>query len=293
VTAQVSHPDLDRLFNSLAPLAQRALSERGEFFPFGGSVKPDGEMVAAMNGEQSPSQDAVDLMTRRFRLQARSGQIRAAGICYDGRTTPPGETAKCDAICTSLEHKSGEAVNLILPYEKQSEGGIRYGQVFSTPRVPQIFVRNETPVGGWLLILCFFLTVFYPATTLYQIVRGIFPGFINPHLPIQLVILLVIYTVLFLPLAVFSLLAGAKLWLIKQGAVSFAKRYLLAFVGVNAAYFCLWIVWVFVIRPPQISTLASMGWGHVLGPMLAGALWYSYLKHSKRVRRTYEDEAVG
>jgi hypothetical protein len=284
------HPDLDRLFNSLLPFAERMLADQGEFSPFGGSMKPDGEIVAAAafdGSEHPPSQDAIDLMTQAFRRQARSGELRAAAICYDGRTTPPGQTEKCDAVCASMEHLSGETVNLVLPYQKTSEGGIQYGQMFTTARIPQMFVRSETAVGGWLLVLCFMLTFFYPATTLYQIFSGIVPGLINPHLPIRLVILLVVYSVLFLPLSIFSFLAGAKLWLVKPGALGFAKRYLLVFLGVNTGYFFLWILWVFVGQPVQISAWASMGWGHVLGPMLAVALWYSYLQRSKRVRTTY------
>jgi uncharacterized protein DUF2569 len=293
----MSHPDLDQLLNSLLPFAERMLAEHGEFFPFGGTMKPDGEIVAvgASDGnEHPPSQNVIDVMTQALRRQARSGQLRAVGIVYDARTTPPGQTQKCDAVCASMEHKSGEAVNVVLPYEKASNGDVQYGQMFTTHRTPQIFVRNEAAVGGWLLVLCLMLTCMYPATTLYHIFAHVVPGFINPHFSIRLVILLIVYCVLFIPLSVFSIFAGLRLWLVKPGAVSFAKRCLLTFLGVHTAYFVLWVLWVVIVQPMQPSSFASMGWGHVVGPMLSVALWYSYLRHSKRVGRTYlSDEVLG
>ncbi len=145
----MSHPDLNQLFDSLLPLAERMLAEHGEFFPFGGTMKPDGEIATVSadaarllsdGGEHPPSQSVIDLMTQAFRQQARSGQLRAAGICCDTRTAPPGQTEKCDAVCASMEHQSGEALSVILPYEKTSNGDVQFGQMFTMPRTPQFFV---------------------------------------------------------------------------------------------------------------------------------------------------------
>jgi len=144
------HADLNQLLNSLLPFAQRMLAEHGEFLPFGRTMKPDGEIeaVAAYDSdEHPPSQIVIDLMTRALRRQAQSGQFRAVGICYDSRTVPPGQTEKCDAVCASMEHQSGEAVNVILPFEKTSKGDIQYGQLFTTRRTPQFFVPNETAIS--------------------------------------------------------------------------------------------------------------------------------------------------
>jgi hypothetical protein len=91
----MAHPDLDQLLNSLIPFAQQMLSKRGEFFPFGSAMTTDGkiEAHAAYDGnEQPPSQQLIDLLTQGFRQQASSRRIRAAAICYDVRTIPPGQT---------------------------------------------------------------------------------------------------------------------------------------------------------------------------------------------------------
>ena len=87
----MAHPDLNQLLNSLLPFAERTLAEHGEFFPFGTTMKPDGEIVAVSacdRDERPPSQSVIDLLTHAFRQQARNGDLRAAGICYDARTTP-------------------------------------------------------------------------------------------------------------------------------------------------------------------------------------------------------------
>jgi hypothetical protein len=286
----MSHPDLNQLLDSLLPLAERMLAERGELPPFGGIMNQTGEIVAlgAYDGKEHPrSQNVIEVMTQTLRQRARSGQLRAVGICYDGRTTPPGRTEKCDAVCASLEHRSGEAVNLIWPYERTSKGEVQFGQKFSTLRVPQFFVPNEIPLGGWLLVLCFILVVSYPAISLYHIFMYTIPNLLDSHVPIRAVVLLSVYAVVFIPTAVFSIVAGLRLWLVKPDAARFTKRFLLTYLVANIGYFVVWVFWIVIARPSGAVSFAEMIWGHVVGPILFVALWYCYLERSKRVRATY------
>jgi Protein of unknown function (DUF2569) len=285
------HPDLNQLLDSfLLPLAERLLAERGEFLPFGGTMSQAGEVVAvgAADGkEPASSQNVVEVMTKALRLRTRNGQLRAVGICYDGRTVPPGQTEKCDAVCVGVEHQSGEAVNLILPYRRTGKGDVQYGEKFTTIRVPQFFVPNELPFGGWLLVLCLVLVFWYPAISLIYIFRNTIPNLVDSHVPIRALVLLSVYAVLFIPVAVFSLVAGLRLWMVKRGAVNFAKRFLWTYLGANIGYFVIWVLWTLIAQPSASVNFAEMGWGHVVGPVLFVALWYSYLERSKRVRDTY------
>ncbi|MGB8252241.1 MAG: hypothetical protein WCF08_03435 [Anaerolineaceae bacterium] len=142
----MAHTDLDELLNTLLPFAQQMLEKNGEFFPFGADMKPAGEieMIGAYEGhEHPPSQTLINLMTEAFQKQALNGELRAAGICYDVRTIPPGETEKCDAICMSLEHQSGEAVDVFVPYKKAWHGKIRYGEIFASCRSPQFMNKGK------------------------------------------------------------------------------------------------------------------------------------------------------
>jgi hypothetical protein len=111
--------DCEKLMNSLLPFAEKMLPEHGEFHPFGGAMKPDGEIVhhgAYMGSELPKGQELVDLLTEAFRQSAAKGEYIATAIVYDIRTIPPGETAKTDAICVSLDHRDDYSVNVAFPY---------------------------------------------------------------------------------------------------------------------------------------------------------------------------------
>jgi hypothetical protein len=141
----MGHPDLEELLNALVPFAQQMLSKHGEFYPFGASMNPDGEVAAnaADTGDEHPdSQELIVMMMEAFRREAAAGGIRAAGICVDVRTIPPGETEKTDAIKVGLEHQSGEAVDVFIPYEKGFLGKLKYGGLFAAARTPEFFVSS-------------------------------------------------------------------------------------------------------------------------------------------------------
>src|SRR5262245_22251363 len=138
----MAHPDLNELLNALLPFAQQMLAEHGEFYPFGSTMTETGKIVAAggYTGEEHPnSQPLIDLLTQAFRQQALNREIRAAGICYDVRTIPPGQTEKTDAICLALEHQTGEGVTVFVPYKKGMFGRMKYAELFASPRDLQIF----------------------------------------------------------------------------------------------------------------------------------------------------------
>lgn len=63
-----------------------------------------------------------------------------------------------------------------------------------------------------------------------------------------------------------------------------ARRYLLAYLIANFAYFTFWIL---VMRPRAQLAYAEMGWYHVVGPIAFFYTWFVYLEHSKRVKETF------
>ena len=141
----MAHPDLDKLLNATLPFGTQMLEKHGEFFPYGATMTSAGEITAeaAYDGtEQPPSQALIDLMTKAFRQKATAGQIRAACICFDVRTIPPGQTEKTDAICASIEHQSGQFISVYLPYKKGLLGKIQFGQIFATKKDAQFFVPS-------------------------------------------------------------------------------------------------------------------------------------------------------
>jgi hypothetical protein len=151
-------------------------------------------------------------------------------------------------------------------------------------RLP-VQVLIPEPVVGWLLVLCLLLTFALPAMVLHAVGADSVPALLHSH-SVKSKILCGIYTVLFTGIAVFSFIAGVRLWMVKPGAVRLAKRFLLTFLLIHVGYF---VFWFLLRRPIGSSVLAEMGWYHVGGPFLPFYLWTVYLESSKRVRETYPE----
>jgi hypothetical protein len=97
---------------------------------------------AKIEGDDYPSsQPLIDLLTETFQKEATKGMLRAAGICYDVLTVPPGKHQKQDAICCGLEHCLGEAVDVFKPYVRTEDGNFRYEEIFATKRTVQFFCQ--------------------------------------------------------------------------------------------------------------------------------------------------------
>jgi len=142
----MAHPDFQRLEEVLLPFAQEMIEQHGSFILFGFSVMADGRIVshAAYSGAQEPPPDELlDTLTQTFREQAADGLIRAIGLCLDVTVVPPGEKEKTNAICLELEHESGEAVDLVVPYRAGRTGKITYGKKFSRPGSRELFASKN------------------------------------------------------------------------------------------------------------------------------------------------------
>lgn len=137
-------------------------------------------------------------------------------------------------------------------------------------------------VSGWLLFLCLLLTLVYPVGMLYRVFH-VLAGPLASHQPTHFLIKFV-YCGLFAALALFSVAAGLRLWLIEPDAVRFARLFLLVNLAGHLAFFVFW--WVVTSTAATIQ-IAQMLESHVIPQIASFALWYFYLEHSKRVRRTY------
>ncbi len=141
----MSHPDLDQLLNTLLPFAQEALKKRGAFLPFGASMSADGSISLAAgyatDQGKNPA-EIVALLVDGLRSHASAGEIKASGICFDVKVVPPGQRDKVDAIETSLEHVSGEAIEVFLPYRKTLFRTLKYGELFASPGIHRVFLGN-------------------------------------------------------------------------------------------------------------------------------------------------------
>lgn len=142
----MAYSDLEQLINALIPFAKQMLSKQGDYYPFGTSIAVDGTIahISTFDGDEHPSYpQVIEKLTQIIRQKIENGEIKAAGICYDICTIPPGQTKKSDAIFIGLEHQSGDAVEVCLPYKKGLLGKISYGVIFAGVRDRQFFVEND------------------------------------------------------------------------------------------------------------------------------------------------------
>jgi hypothetical protein len=112
--------DCEALMNSVLPFAEQMLTTLGEFHPFGGAMRSDGQLVsiAGYVGNERPQPvDAITLMKGAFVAAARSGEYKATAIVYDARVTLPSTEEKSDAIAVSLDHRESYSVIVLFPYK--------------------------------------------------------------------------------------------------------------------------------------------------------------------------------
>jgi len=135
--------DFSALLDALMPFAEQMLKKHGEFFPFGAAVSTSGEVSghATYEGNEMPSsEDVIADLVKAFQGNAAAGAIRASGICYDGRIVQDGK--KVDAVIISLEHFSGCASKVCVPYSKGMFGKYRFGEMIVTLEEPKIFLTT-------------------------------------------------------------------------------------------------------------------------------------------------------
>jgi hypothetical protein len=127
--------------NSALPFAEQMLNTHGEFIPFGGAMRPDGQFVsiAGYDGSEHPkSVEVIALMKEGIIAAARKGEYKATAIVYDVRVKLPSIEEKSDAIAVSLNHRDNYSVIVLFPY-KIDAGKLILGTAFAQKGEADIF----------------------------------------------------------------------------------------------------------------------------------------------------------
>lgn len=143
VAMAAPNEDAEALLHSVLDLAGQMLSEYGEFYPYGGAMRPDGEIVsvAAETGDdRPPSQELIDLLKAGLREGAQKGDFKATAIVFDVLVTPPGADSKSDAIAVAIDHRDDYSVVIVLPYTLD-QGELVLGETFVQTGADDIFGR--------------------------------------------------------------------------------------------------------------------------------------------------------
>jgi hypothetical protein len=139
----VTNPKADcaTLMNAVLPFAEQMLSRHGEFVPFGGAMRPSGELVSVAGydgNEHPPSTEVIRLLRECFVDAARKNEYKATAVVYDARVTLPPTEENCDAIAVSLNHRDGYSVVVFFPY-KLTDGKLEIGTVFAQKGGADVF----------------------------------------------------------------------------------------------------------------------------------------------------------
>jgi hypothetical protein len=124
----------EKLMNGILPLAERMLKEYGEFHPYGGYLRPNGELVhVGANDSETvypKAKDLIYLLRSSFQEMARDGRCKAIAIVFDVKVKLPGSEDESDAVQISLDHAGGYSVDVFLPYQIVDREVI-YGKTFA------------------------------------------------------------------------------------------------------------------------------------------------------------------
>ncbi|MCC6422514.1 MAG: hypothetical protein IT447_03475 [Phycisphaerales bacterium] len=136
----MSEQVLDKLAGTLLTTARKRMEDLGQFYPFGGAVNRNGDIVEVNFNPPSqgrPTQEFIDHVQTRLASGARGGEFVAAGLCLLGRAHVPPDKKVSEAICLQL-YAPGQSVNLFLPYERKDKK-ITYSELFRTPGRGNLF----------------------------------------------------------------------------------------------------------------------------------------------------------
>ncbi len=142
----MSKGELERLMNHVIPFAQQMLAKHGEFYPYGGVLTPLGEveLVGTEDGHgQPPSEELISALLVAFREHANNGTCKATALVADVRALPENADGETNAIRISLEHASGLAIDVFLPYEVVDKGQVQYGEFFARQGERIVFLIAE------------------------------------------------------------------------------------------------------------------------------------------------------
>ncbi len=126
--------ECEQLLNSVLPVAKLMLKDHGEFYPYGGYMEPDGQIVHCGAKDESTdhplSMDLIEVLRNTFREMALSNRCKAVALICDVRVSSPGSSEKRDAIQASLDHVDGYSVKVFFPYLVLN-GQVVYGESYA------------------------------------------------------------------------------------------------------------------------------------------------------------------
>jgi hypothetical protein len=132
------------LMNALLPLAEKMLGQYGEFYPYGGYLKPDGTIVdvgaSDPDTDHPKSKDLIYILRSSLQDLAGRNECKAVAIVFNVAVRLPNSDRRSDAIQVSLEHSEGYSMEVFFPYQIV-ENKVVYGETFAQQGKADVFAR--------------------------------------------------------------------------------------------------------------------------------------------------------
>ncbi len=149
----------------------------------------------------------------------------------------------------------------------------------------RLLPKGPQGVGGWLLLFCLGLIVFFPLFTLNNLVSSHRTALSLASRYPGLLVVTLVDGALSLAMVAFSIYAGVSLWRIRPGAVRTAEIYLLCYLCYQGIAAVLpYLAGLPSLANRTMSAETAMQAVRALGYV---GIWTLYLRKSERVRATY------
>ncbi|MFK7756869.1 MAG: hypothetical protein AB8B53_08050 [Flavobacteriales bacterium] len=126
--------DIQNIINYSHDFAEIMLNDGGEYYPFGATISPTGELTpVGYNDEETDnpqSQKVIDQLRSTFDDQLKSGEIRAYAITFDVKVSINEDGDKSDAILIDITHRNDDQIpQYYFPYN-WIDNELKFGKSF-------------------------------------------------------------------------------------------------------------------------------------------------------------------
>lgn len=133
---------LQDTYQYLFDCAHEALKVGPSFVAFGAGVRRTGEQIRAELGDvwrTTTPQDHISGLIAGFRVEEEGNGLIAAGLVFD--TASSGARLEERALCFHLETANGKAVQVLVPYLRQDDRRVLFGDPDVSEAPPEIFTN--------------------------------------------------------------------------------------------------------------------------------------------------------
>ena len=129
------------LMNASIELAEKLLTEHGEFYPFGHAMLKDEQIVsvAAYDGNEfPPSRELIELLEAAFKVGALKKEYIGTALAYDVKVSSE-EGKSEDALAINIDNVADYSIIIIIPYYF-NDGVLEFGEITAQLGSNEIFV---------------------------------------------------------------------------------------------------------------------------------------------------------